>query len=168
GVAYQLGGLRRGTVGGDLVAPQAHLGDAGGHASGHQVGQWPVFGGGLVEGKPLQAGSGTGSHSAGTSIRQPSRAERKPSSASCTPRATAHRSCGLGTSSATCRRNSSHWALNPLSNSSLSGTVCHCARKFIGFGTSGSQTGFGVAARCWIRHSRRPATAEPSVPSTWN
>ena len=33
---------------------------------------------------------------------------------------------------------------------------------------SGFQTGLGVAARCWTRQLRRPATAEPSVPSTWN
>jgi hypothetical protein len=32
----------------------------------------------------------------------------------------------------------------------------------------GFHTGLGVAARGWIRHSVSPATAEPSVPSTWN
>ena len=33
---------------------------------------------------------------------------------------------------------------------------------------SGFQTGFGVAVRCWALQLRRPATALPCVPSTWN
>ncbi len=32
---------------------------------------------------------------------------------------------------------------------------------------SGFQTGFGVFTRCWVQQLRRPATAEPWVPSTW-
>ncbi len=35
-------------------------------------------------------------------------------------------------------------------------------------GTSGFHTGRGVAVRGWMRQSVSPATAEPSVPSTWN
>ena len=69
---------------------------------------------------------------------------------------------------ATWRRNASHCTLKPLSSSALSGTTCHWSRKRSVTGRSGFQTGIGVAARCWIRHSRRPATALPWVPSTWN
>ena len=86
----------------------------------------------------------TGSAAPGPRRRRPSRAERRPSSASWTPRAPAHRSQVYGVSSTTWRRNASHCALNPLSNSSLSGTACHCARKSSVAGRSGFHTGFGV------------------------
>ena len=68
---------------------------------------------------------------------------------------------------ATWRRNISHWYLNALSNSPLSGTSCQSAKKSNGFSMSGFQVGRGVFTRCCVLHPRRPATALPSVPSTW-
>ena len=74
-----------------------------------------------------------------------------------------------GASSATWRRNCSHWALKPLSNSVVVRHLLPLRRGSAGrCGRSGSQTGFGVAARGWIRQWCRPATALPCVPSTWN
>ena len=82
------------------------------------------------------------------------------------PFAASRKSHGNGSSNATWRRNFSHWTLKPLSWAPRSGTRCQAARWSIGLGMSGFQTGIGVAAAGWIRHSRRPATALPSVPST--
>src|SRR6218665_2928188 len=61
----------------------------------------------------------------------------------------------------------SHWTLKPLSYGCVSGISCHCSKKFIVCFRSGFHTGRGVATRGWARHDDRPATAEPSVPSTW-
>ena len=63
---------------------------------------------------------------------------------------------------------SSHWARKPLGQGSLSGTRAQVSWKSMLCGTSGFQTGLGVFARCCVQHSVSPATAEPSVPSTWN
>ncbi len=41
-------------------------------------------------------------------------------------------------------------------------------RVFVGKRLLDLHTGFGVAARGWILQWCRPATALPSVPSTWN
>src|SRR6218665_810987 len=61
----------------------------------------------------------------------------------------------------------SHWTLKPWSYVCGSGLSCHCSKKFIVCFSSGFHTGRGVAPRDWARHDDRPATAEPSVPSTW-
>src|SRR6218665_1578752 len=61
----------------------------------------------------------------------------------------------------------SHWTLKPLSYGCVSGISCHCSKKFIVCFLSRFHTGRGVATRDWARHDDRPATAEPSVPSTW-
>ena len=76
---------------------------------------------------------------------------------------------GAAPSSTTCRTNSSHWSLNPLSRSALSGTSCHCVAEALG----GRQVGVprpasACAARCWVTQLCSPATALPWVPSTWN
>ncbi|CPU63998.1 Uncharacterised protein [Mycobacteroides abscessus] len=55
-----------------------------------------------------------------------------------------------------------------MTNSWLSGTCSHWARKSWSVGRSGFHTGLGVRARGWTRHPKSPATADPSVPSTWN
>ena len=59
-------------------------------------------------------GRGHASNS-GTSSQRRSRQDWRPSSASCTPRAPSRKSCGKGASSATWRRNISHWTLKALS-----------------------------------------------------
>src|SRR5699024_11650243 len=54
-----------------------------------------------------------------------------------------------------------------------SSDVCSSDLELVEFqvdGTHGSgfHTGFGVCARCWATQLRKPATADPCVPSTWN
>src|SRR5690606_4742433 len=105
--------------------------------------------GGPVDGRPrhrlaqcVRAAGQIDPHSCGTSILRPSADERRPSSASCTPRAPEAKSYGNGASSRTWRTNSSHWILKPLSNSALSGTSCQSSRKRAVTGRSGFQTGF--------------------------
>src|SRR5690606_21258883 len=97
-VADQRGGGGQ-SVRGDLLTPQPDRRNTGRHAPGDQVGQGPVARGGLVERQPRQ--TGRCGHSGGTSTRRPSRADRSPASASCTPRAPAHRSSGYGSPRAT-------------------------------------------------------------------
>ena len=62
--------------------------------------------------------------------------------------------------------NISHSILNPLSYESP-GTSLQVLKKSIGCGTSGFHTGRGVFTRAWLKHFCKPATADPSVPSTW-
>jgi hypothetical protein len=50
----------------------------------------------------------------------------------------------------------------------LSGTSAQSPRASTSGGASGFHTGIGVAALDWARQRRRPATALPCVPSTWN
>ena len=94
----------------------------------------------------------------GTSTRRPSRADRRPSSASCTPRAPAAKSQReRRRPSTTCRRNASHCALNPLSNSSLSGTSLPLRRGSPRWPAGpGSTPASAWCARCWTRQSPQP------------
>ena len=48
----------------------------------------------------------------------------------------------------------------------LAGTVVQPSINLIGLSMSGFQVQRGVAERCWAVQLRRPATAEPCVPST--
>src|SRR5258708_33853191 len=90
----------------------------------------------------------------------------RPSSASCTPLAASSRPQRKGPSPTTCLRKSSHCTLKALSVPS-SGTSFQPAKKSIGCGMSGFHTGFGVSAYDCVKQRRSPATALPSVPSTW-
>src|ERR1700742_5101370 len=65
--------------------------------------------------------------SSGKSIQRRSFHDCIPASASCTPLAPSNREWGNGPPSNTCRRKSSHWVLNALSNTWLSGTSLQSA-----------------------------------------
>src|SRR5215469_16538246 len=104
--------------------------------------------------------------SSGKSIQRRSLHDCIPASASWTPLAPSNREWGNGPPSNTCRRKSSHWVLNALSNVWLSGTSLQSAKKSWESGRSGFQTAKGVQTRGCTLHWRNPATALPWVPST--
>src|SRR5215211_2706129 len=115
-------------------------------------------------------GRGGCGHDANRSMvtRRPSAEDFRPASTSCKPRTPAARSYGWGRPASISDKNCSHWARKPLGNSALSGICSHWLRKSSVVGRSGFQTGIGVRTRGWMRQPKRPATAEPWVPSTWN